>query len=147
MAQASKTKRRDRRLKRQVTLLGRLFNEEQKFAMLQQRLQQEQAGAFFAKTLLCTILAQKGGDVEVTQGTFQQVLQNVQNLGFKTEQSKTDPNAMRVILTEGPQQQTQPEVSATSDTSEQGDSIVDAIVDDHPLMTPVPETQGTAVVD
>ena len=69
MPQDSKRKRYARKLRRSRTLAIRSLKESR-------------IVAFNAHTTLLSVLAQQGGEVTVTLGTFQQVIQDVQKLNW-----------------------------------------------------------------
>lgn len=101
MAHASPRKRRERRLKRQMTLLERQFTLAQRIEMLERSLAQAQQQGSSAVLLLLAILAQKGGDIEITTGTLDQVKANIANLGWNVRPNPNDKTACLVSLTEG----------------------------------------------
>lgn len=55
---------------------------------------------FNAMSTLLMVLAQKGGEVTVTQGTMQQTIQNLQRLSWRADPSPTDVNEFVVRLIE-----------------------------------------------
>jgi hypothetical protein len=100
MAQASKNRRKMRRLKRSLSLYeqrDRAVNLQQG---LQQQLQMAQAESYAVRVGLYTILAQKGGEVEVTIGTMKQVLENMRNLSINQEPKKDDEQTLIIRLVE-----------------------------------------------
>src|SRR6266851_4932997 len=69
MARDSRSVRRKRRLRRNVSLMTRA-------------LEQSQAGFQKAVTGLLFVLAQSGGEVSITKGTMEQVVAKIQTLGW-----------------------------------------------------------------
>lgn len=77
MATASRNEKRKRRLRRNVSIYRRA---------LEQTETQRQS---IIVTLLA-VLAQKGGEITITKGTINQVIENIKSLGFSTTPGATD---------------------------------------------------------
>lgn len=77
MPTASRAERRKRRIKRNNTLL-------------KASLKRESIDRFKTHALLMAVLAQKGGEATVTEGTLKQVVDNIRNLGYTVIKGETD---------------------------------------------------------
>lgn len=124
MAQDSKNKRRLRRLKRQISLHERILLQQARIEQLERGLRQSVDGGQFAKVVLLAVLAQKGGEVEVTQGTMQQVTENLATLSWVTQPNEKDPGAFLVKLVEGQAQEAEQKI-ATGSNVPQREAVVD----------------------
>lgn len=149
MAQDSKKKRRERRLKRKNTmtrmfpLLQRNFELETKNRQQEVFVTEANKSASVARVLLMAIIGQQGGTVEVTKGTIQQVHENMGNLGWTTSQKEGDANTVVITLvTDAGTQDPAPTVSeqaidvtpvdSNGDPLDDGEtSTEDVVVDDH----------------
>lgn len=87
MAQASKAKRRMRRLKRANTVLNRNVRQGDTIDYLRGLLANMQKMVTVVRTTLLAVLAQ-GGDTVITKGTVEQVVNDLQHLDFTTEENK-----------------------------------------------------------
>lgn len=77
MPTASRAERRKRRIKRNNTLL-------------KASLKRESIDRFKTHSLLMAVLAQKGGEATVTEGTLKQVVDNIRNLGYTVIKGEKD---------------------------------------------------------
>ena len=100
MGQDSKRKRYLRQLKRRLSLQGRTNNQREQIAIYQQQVQALQAQSFYTKTMLMAILGQQGGEIEITQGTYKQAMENIQCLSYIVGPKKDDAQVMVVRLVE-----------------------------------------------
>lgn len=114
MAQTSKRKQQLRRLKRQLSLHERILRQQNQIDRLAGMVRQTQDGAQQARVLLLAALAQKGGEIEVTAGTMQQVVENLAQLNFKTVPNEKDPGAFYLRLVEGPVQAEEQTISGNN---------------------------------
>lgn len=71
---------------------------------------------------LLTVLAQKGGEIEVTKGTLDQVLENLPRLGWKTEPKPGEEEVLRVLLHEAPEEIVGPTQVPTPDNERGAES-------------------------
>src|SRR5438270_11569801 len=104
MAQDSKRKKRERRERRQRTIqrlfpiLQRNVELERQNRGIRELAQHTQQQHGMAVITLLTVLAQKGGEIEVTKGTLQQVQDDLSKLTFSVDQSETDTNVLIVRM-------------------------------------------------
>ncbi len=77
------------------------------------RASQEQAKAF---TILCAVLAQRGGSVMVTKGTLDQAAQNLSRLSYQVEKGEAEGEFIVKVV------EAEPTITATTETQliEQG---------------------------
>lgn len=105
MAQTSKRKRQLRRLKRQVTVAERYVNlTETALPQLKHALQQSQQEVYQTRLMLYAVLAQLGSRLEVTQGTIEQIVQNMQRLSTTSVKKDGDERTLVLSLVEKPEQ-------------------------------------------
>src|SRR6266851_375434 len=98
MGQPSRKERRNNIRARELGLQRRELRAQalamaEEWKGLNDRLQQTMVA-------LLGVLAQKGGEVEVTKGTLDQVIEKLSRLGWKTEPKPGDEHTVRVMLTE-----------------------------------------------
>lgn len=107
MAQSSKRVKRERRERRKQTLLKvapvlqNNWQLRQELARLQDFVQRASQEALIARNLLLGVIAQQGGNIEVTKGTLDQVRANLQTLSWKVEPKKDDATTFVITMVEG----------------------------------------------
>ena len=101
MAQTSPKKKRLRRLKRQVSLGQRLVQAIGQVEYYQQQIRTLSAAGHASKVILLGILGQHGGELEVTKGTLQQLLESKTPMDWTTEDKPGDPLTLIVRLVAG----------------------------------------------
>lgn len=113
MAQPSRKEKRVRNAYREVNLQRRELRQ-QALAMASEW---KGLNDRFQSTIvaLLSILAQKGGDVVVTQGTIDQVVANLPRLGWKTEPVAGEEGSFTIMMTEQPAPESTPSVESTTE--------------------------------
>lgn len=124
MARDSKNKIKMRRMKRQLSLHHRVLLQQARIEQLEQGIRQTVDRGQFAKVVLLAVLAQKGGEVEVTQGTMQQVTDNLATLSWVTQPNEKDPGAFFVRLVEGQPAAEEQKVATGSNRPDRDDDEV-----------------------
>lgn len=84
-----------------------------------------------AYSTLLAVLAQKGGEVVITQGTIDQVTANYADLGFRVEKGD-QPNEYKVLLVEGPEKpQETPGTTDAEEGAEHADESAPFGIEEH----------------
>lgn len=103
MAQTSKKKTAERRLRRKHSLQTRIQNFELKDRVraLESALQQARTDAFYSKVALLTVLAHHGDRIEITRGTYEQVAEEVQHatMTWRIEDKPDEPGTLVLMRT------------------------------------------------
>ncbi len=94
MASASRNERRKRRVKRSNSLLKRALKAYEKAFQLENAQKQN------VILMMAAVLAQNGGEITITQGTLNQVIENVATLGFQMEPSAVDGEFLVKLVTQ-----------------------------------------------
>jgi len=134
MMRASRNQRKKQRTKRNMTSLRR-------------QLQGVTGEAQKAYVTLLAVLAQKGGEVTITKGTIQQVMENVSHLGYSAspiEGSETDVVVRLVVHTPATTNESEPALPFEEDDYAPDDvdgNIAEVVADP----TPEPERVFSAV--
>ena len=100
MAQLNKAKRRLARQKRELSLYRQREALRSENDAMRGWLKQTGAKAQYSTLTLMAILAQKGGEIEITKGTYQQVIENAQRLSWAIEPRDEAENTLIVRLVE-----------------------------------------------
>jgi len=83
MAQASKRLRRERRVRRQLSLYHQRDHAVQRAQAAQQQLEAFNLESYQTRVALYAVLAQHGGSMTITEGTLKQVIENIRNLSVE----------------------------------------------------------------
>lgn len=124
MAQDSKKQRRLRRQRRQISLFGMNLTLGKRLTQMEQTLKlfAQQEGQ--TRMLLLGLLAQHGGELKLTKGTLDSVVQNIKGLNWETSPNPADANELvvRLVETEAAESSEQSEPSEEEQTDERTDT-------------------------
>lgn len=137
MPVTSKRKRRERRLRRQIGLLHQLSHSKHQLQQLKQIVDNLQTQSSAPKLMLLGLLAQHGGELEVTKGTLAQITEGGVPLNWVAEDKVDDPLTLVVRLVVGSPQQSAAGQAVTAQPPQA--EVGPATTDDPPAASAEPE--------